>query len=388
MGFIKPAWASENGKRALKAVEKETTQTILAEIAKNAPLSHTRKNALDKLTDQVILADIAKNAPLSHTRKNALDKLTDQVILADIAKNDKESGIRKVAVAKLTDQAVLTDLAENATSIDMKMEAAEKLENKIIAYNVFKDIAENPKAWGKLRITATEKLTDQILVQKILIDIAKKSYGNADNWGYAALEKLSGEEIIADVAKEAIDNDISDKAIKKLVNENILQNVFVHIANNNKKTNERRVAMVEKINNKDIGQQIIADIIINATSNAVYIPIDKLTNESALTNVANNSKIDFIRIKACEKIGHIYEGECFCTRCGKEEHYFENDKCLHCGAVICHEEVEVPYCSGCAYDMSSSGASGMMTGTCTGGCNTIEVKTYIEYTDGRKKQIK
>ena len=51
MGFFKPAWQSENEEKALKAVEKETNQKKLEEIAQNAMICTVRKNAIFKLVN-------------------------------------------------------------------------------------------------------------------------------------------------------------------------------------------------------------------------------------------------------------------------------------------------------------------------------------------------
>ena len=83
---FKPDWMSKNEGKALKAVEKETDQTKLAEIAKAALVFSVREAAVEKLTKQSLLAVIAKNEADGYVRKTALEKLTDAALLKGIEK--------------------------------------------------------------------------------------------------------------------------------------------------------------------------------------------------------------------------------------------------------------------------------------------------------------
>jgi geranylgeranyl pyrophosphate synthase len=80
MGLFKPAWASENDKRAVKAVNKLTDQTILTDLARNNKSVFVRKAAVEKLTDQSILADIARNDKNPTVSRAAIEKITDQIL--------------------------------------------------------------------------------------------------------------------------------------------------------------------------------------------------------------------------------------------------------------------------------------------------------------------
>ena len=87
MGLFKPAWQSENKKKALKAVEKTTEQTILADIAKNAKIMEVREAAVKMLDIQPILLYVAQNDEYLAVRTAAIKKLTDQNTLAEIVNN-------------------------------------------------------------------------------------------------------------------------------------------------------------------------------------------------------------------------------------------------------------------------------------------------------------
>ena len=58
MSLFRPAWQTDNEKRALRAIKKETDQTKLLEIARNAPLDSAKVAALWKITDQAVIKGI------------------------------------------------------------------------------------------------------------------------------------------------------------------------------------------------------------------------------------------------------------------------------------------------------------------------------------------
>ena len=216
MGLFKPDWKTYDESKtdkALRAVEKETNQTKLLEIAKNAPLDRVRLVAVRKLVDQAALADVAKNA-IDHTLRLAVaEKLVDQAALADVAKNAKDSDVQLAAAEKLTDQAVaqkiFADLAKNVTECNVRLAAVRKLVDQV----VLADVAKND-SYSYVRLAAAEKLTDQAVAQKIFADVAKNddfSYGRL-----AAAEKLIdralAQKITAEIAKNK--KEIEEKSAK------------------------------------------------------------------------------------------------------------------------------------------------------------------------------
>jgi hypothetical protein len=137
MGFFKPAWMSGNKGIALGALEKETDQTKLAEIAKNAPLSDIRGLAVCKLTSYSALVEAERNdrdhmvrKAAQHTRQELVNKITDQTILSEIAKTDIDAAIRKAAVQKLTNQSVLEEIAMHEEYPFVRAGAIVKLTNQ------------------------------------------------------------------------------------------------------------------------------------------------------------------------------------------------------------------------------------------------------------------
>ena len=132
MGLFKPDWKTDDYDKldkALRAVEKETNQKKLAEIAKTAPLYTVGLKAVEMLFDQTLLIGVAKYAKYIEVLLAAVEKLTDQTIIADVAKNVEDTRIRLKATEKLTDQTLAQEVF---TEIAIKYKRAyivEKIEN-------------------------------------------------------------------------------------------------------------------------------------------------------------------------------------------------------------------------------------------------------------------
>lgn len=104
--WLFPAWNSENGKKATKAIAKIKDQTKLLKIAKKARLHAARDAAVQKMTNQAFLAEVVKQREFGYTWKHALEKITDQNVLLDIIASYHYNDVRRAATAKLTDKKV------------------------------------------------------------------------------------------------------------------------------------------------------------------------------------------------------------------------------------------------------------------------------------------
>ena len=82
---------------------------------------------VEKCGEQTVLAEIAKNAPLDNVRTDAVTKLTDQTVLTEVAKHDESSVIRGKAIARLTDKAKLEDVIKNG-KVTSRSYAKQRLE--------------------------------------------------------------------------------------------------------------------------------------------------------------------------------------------------------------------------------------------------------------------
>lgn len=239
--LFKPAWMSEkNEEKALRSVGKETDQIKLAEIAKNAPLINIRIAAIERLTDQKTIIDVVNywdddwiKLHFSDIRKfeiltfyrekrvELLEKLINNNSLVDIAKNSKDWYIRRGAVKKLTDQKLLIDFAKNDRNYEIRYAAAEKLTDQTIAQNVFVDYIKNTESPYYQRM-AIKKVTDQTL----LADVAKNANDN-EMIGVCcdAVENLTDQVLLADVAKNAKNKWTCCNAVKKLTDRTLLADV-------------------------------------------------------------------------------------------------------------------------------------------------------------------
>lgn len=115
------------------------------------------------------------------------------------------------------------------------------------------------------RLRAVEKITDE----KVLANIAK-----IDEWDeirHKAVKKISEESLLADIAKNESDSsDVCKEAIKKISDESLL-----------------------------------ADVAIN-NSNYGHNAVEKISDESLLADIAKNSSNYYAYTKAIEKIHDKY----------------------------------------------------------------------------------
>jgi len=217
-------------------------------------------------------------------RVKGIKKLTDQSILANIAISDKKEYVRWMAFEKITDEAALAYVA-----IHSELDNVE---------------------WGRSEMgdSAAEKLTDQAA----LASVAKKA--RSRNARYIAVCKLTDQAALAYVVKNEKDEHICSRAAAKL-------------------TDKALIADYARKHLKELNDGAI---------------IDMIDDKDLLEIIARNTEITItgIREQACNKIGHILDGNnnCRCSRCGvigevsrRQSiygfHDFKNDICTRCGAV-------------------------------------------------------
>lgn len=246
------------------AVSKIIDQSLLAEIASKP--GGACSEAAAKLTDQALLSKLALNSEVDGVRIAAVnaEALTDQALLADIAKNARDCAknslgcyvceVRDRAVGKLTEQTFLIDVAKNGKFNLNRKQAADKLTDKATAQKVYADIIENEddngtrchngsRSGGPIvdvgiftgiyaRCSAMEALTDQDELVKIAKSPSNKFkyikvlYSGAGvqtsrndiecDFRLDAVIKLTDLTLLADVAKNAENQDIREAATKKL----------------------------------------------------------------------------------------------------------------------------------------------------------------------------
>jgi hypothetical protein len=333
MILFTPAWNGKNVDRALKTVKKTTDQTKLAHIATKAKNMYARWAAVEKLTDQRVLAEVANSdkepkvrlaAIAGLTDQNLLNgltkigyeyiglaavaRLTDRNMLADVAKTCGSydfPATRLAAVERLTDQDGLADVAENGQYDDARMAAADKLSDRIQAQNVYVDIAKNS---GISSMPALERVTDQ----NAIADVAKKGKYYLVHW--EAVKKLSDPELLVDVAKNGKDGYARIEAVEKLSDPILAQEIYTDVAENDEDEGARESA-ADKLTDRSRAQKIYADLVRKQkyvfSSFAWKQVIEKLTDTELLVDVVKNGRHDKTRIQASRQLidHHLSEGQ-------------------------------------------------------------------------------
>ena len=236
MGLLKPAWKSNNEKRAIKEVGGETSQAILAEIAKNAPLKTVRESAIRKITDQSLLADVAINYGYEESCKAAINKMSDQKQIARVALEAQSPNINIIvaAIDKLNDQKLLERVALEVEYM-VREHAVDKLTNQVVLTNIAKT-DKHPK----IRKCAIKKLIDQKVLSEIiasdedpnvcstaldmlteqnaLINIAKNRPSSSKNGRnkmlrVSAIKKIADQKTLIDIANDTNEDDSSNEFI-------------------------------------------------------------------------------------------------------------------------------------------------------------------------------
>ena len=76
-------------------------------MARQGPSRQVRQRALERITTQDMLADIARHSTDREIRRFAVERLTDEWILAEVAKEDTDSQVCLAALALVLASAAL-----------------------------------------------------------------------------------------------------------------------------------------------------------------------------------------------------------------------------------------------------------------------------------------
>lgn len=180
MGLLKPAWQGTSEEKALKAVDKETSQRNLVEIAASAPLSIVRDAAIDKLSDQAVIVDTIKeygtllqvnydgtyrveylpNKETFNHRKDfvsrLMKKVVDQTVLVDFLLNSKDYYMQETVLENLSQQ-ILLDLAKNGPE-DIRWSAACRISDETLGNRIKGEIKQARQAKEAAAIKEKQKV--------------------------------------------------------------------------------------------------------------------------------------------------------------------------------------------------------------------------------------
>ena len=337
--LFKPAWQSKNEKKALRAVEKMRDQAKLEQVARESPSKWVKIAAIKKLTNQSLVAAFALVDDYGLSSE-AIKRLTDQALLTEVGRKSKSVDICYAVAEKIADrsfaQNLYAQLAKENTNTQSEhtmLLAIDKLTNQDLLF----DVAMNTSL--KRQSAATEKLTDQSKLAEVakvdsqhgstavkmltdhtmIIDVARNAKTATTCW--QAIEKLTDEEILADIAKWHrvgwVSKDIVNKklnnenlladvakfaphdevriaAVRKLMNSTLEQEVYTHIAKNDN-SYENRISAAEKLTDKLFAQKIYAEIAKNSEIDDIYtrmMSVDNLTDKSVLNEIANSEEVE------------------------------------------------------------------------------------------------
>ena len=161
---------------------------------------------------------------------------------------------------------------------------------KVTDQKVLIDVAKNDED-RFVREAAITQLTDQ----KVIVDIAKndKTYSVRK----AAIEKLTDKKSLADIAKNDTTYSVRNSAYKKMGKEDC-QQALIDVVRNDKNKNVRKVA-VEKITD----QKVLVDIAKNDKAYSVHkAAIEKIIDQKVIVDIAKNDTTYSVRKAAIERL--------------------------------------------------------------------------------------
>ena len=216
-------------------------------------------------------------------KERSINEITDQGILEYIARNDSDSNIRKTAIKKLTDVFVLLDIMNNDeknqdyfvsdTAKEKCIKLIKNQKNQSFLVNIIQNCGDSYKGY-KVREAAIEMLTDQSFIE----DIALRSTDFQAR--KAAAKKMTNKSLLSIIARNDGDS------IRKEV-ENIL---------------------IDMSESTDLIQQDsdLSSIEYSAKNESDWkkrlLAVDRLTNQTLLMDISKNDREWYIRMVAVNKI--------------------------------------------------------------------------------------
>ncbi len=308
--FLLPKWKNSDASVRRHATGRITNQSLLTKIATNDKDWSVRLKAAERLTDvalaQRVFAEIAKNDRWEAGRA-AVQQLTDQVLIGEVAKNAKDSNMRLIAVLKLTDQPALVSVAKDIYE-EASVAAVERLSNQASLAEVAEDAKHN-----KVRMIAAERLTDQALAQRVFFELARQ-FPVINGVDLAALQKLTDQMLLANVAMTATPEKIRRLAVERLTDQAILAG----LAKTAKDVTVRRLAAEAVTDQAVLAGLAKADI---DDSFVCSTAVRRITDQGLLANVATTAKHNYVRLEAAAKVADQTVAQSVIAECVKKAHY-------------------------------------------------------------------
>lgn len=221
------------------------------------------------------ISEIAKNDKQSDVRMTAIKRITDQKIIIDIARNDNNFYVRNFALGCIFDTTLLPEIAKSA------------IEEVTDQYDLIR-IAEHPNWNVYSRIAAINKITDD----KVLAEIAKEADNNKVR--KSAINKISDQLILKELANYDKNSYIREESVKMITDQNIL----IELIKDAEFTNTKETAL-----SKIEDHNVLVDIAKNYKDIQIRrAAIWKITDQNVLISLAKNDTNNYIRRTAVKKI--------------------------------------------------------------------------------------
>ena len=294
--------ARHNRVRTEAALALGDDQTLLAQLAQNSPEDDIRRKAVEKLSDQAALAHVVKNDRNWQIRKIAVSRLTDQRMLVEIIQNEKRlSEIVNAALDRLDDQHqhIFAEAAINYYGDEKtRMAALRRLSDQKLLAGIAKTRDMAKERLGK-RVFGERSSPEEMLAQ------ARKDSANKAV-AAAALAKITDQEILADIARSAGYDDLSRGALEKITDQKLLGDL-ARIKISLGDDVSRRGAdsfIIGRALAKITGQEILADVAIHAgEADISKSALEKVSDQKALARVVQSAETrDYIRLAALDRL--------------------------------------------------------------------------------------
>jgi len=309
---------------------------------------------LSGLTDESDILRVAKESLHYEVRIAAASRLSDERMLADAAQSDLVGRIKTLAIEKMTDQGLLTDIARSTFTEEYakhtgnlnklnKNARANAAAIKMLSENAGKDCRSEADCLFLLKnlftkscLAAADKLADTAVKQQIYLDvICDMSYFDSETFEKAvteilsqkslyelcksentwveqresAVDALTDQSFIADIARNDSDIRVRLRAAEKLTDQSIAQEVFTDIATQipRRFISVFYIRAIENLKN----ESVLASIVTNQEYSQLHpsehlAVVEKLTDESLLTDIAGKEKYgwlsDTVSLAAANKL--------------------------------------------------------------------------------------
>lgn len=287
--FTKPKWQSDNWEIRLKAVEKLDDQNILTEIAINDEKAPVREKALNKISDKETFNRLLVKEKEEYLQvKYALkDDVTDERVLAEIVKRMRiqHDDKREAILDKIQNQEILADISKNARIAEKhefnafpgKRQTGLLALNRITDEKILEDIALTAEN-TEIRNIAVLRLKDEEILYHIGLN--DEDYKIREN----AMEKISDEKLLCEIAKNNADEGIRRNAVEKVHDQETLKYVVENDDNEFVRENA-----VRNITN----EELLIDIALNGNESIRRIAVGNpnLTNQEVLKKIVLNDEV-------------------------------------------------------------------------------------------------